>query len=520
MRGTVGGNLTHYTGEVASHVAAMGAIKCTLNSVASTPGGRFMSIDIKDFYLQHALDRFEYMKVPLSKIPAKIIDNFHLHDYKDNKNFVYFKIKKAIYGLPQAAILSRKALISLLRTNGYNECDNTIGLFMHKTRPIAFTLVVDDLGVKYTHKADVQHLINALTEKYSIATDWKGKKYLGYNIEHDLSTGTISLQMPNFIPNFFNWACTNGQPPSPVGSPMKYVQQTYGEKGPKFAHEPDTSPPLNEEQKKRIERIVGALLYYAIAQDNTYLPAVCDIAREQKHATERTLEKVDRLLAYAAKYPNNILEYKKSDMILRVYSDGSYQSLPDSRSMAGAFFFCGNKDDTEFVNGPIDAMSTVIKSILSSTGECEFASLFLAGTRALPHIQTLINLGHPQPLTGTPILVDNTFAVGLANDNIKAKHSKAIDMRFHWIRDRVRQGQFQVSWVEGIKQVADFFTKALPVWKHNQAMHYMVRVPDISTQPVGTAKNVLRTHPPWKQRRNPHLTHPTSTSLTASYYVH
>ena len=185
-------------------------------------------------------------------------------------------------------------------------------------------------------------------------------------------------------------------------------------------------------------------------------------------------------------------------MILRVYSDGSYQSLPDSRSMAGAFFFCGNKDDTDFVNGPIDAMSTVIKFILSSTGECEFASLFLAGTRALPHIQTLVNLGHPQPLTGTPILVDNTFAVGLANDNIKAKHSKAIDMRFHWIRDRVRQGQFQVSWVEGIKQVADFFTKALPVWKHKQAMHYMVRVPfpiDSGTEPTGTAKSITRSQP-------------------------
>ena len=132
--------------------------------------------------------------------------------------------------------------------------------------------------------------------------------------------------MPNFIPNFFNWACPDGKPPSPVGSPMKYVQHTYGVKGPTIAHVPDIFLPLNDEQMKRIQRIVGALLYYAIAQDNTYLPAVCDIAREQKHATERTLEKVDRLLAYAAKYPNNILEYKKSDMILRVYSDGSYQS--------------------------------------------------------------------------------------------------------------------------------------------------------------------------------------------------
>ncbi len=46
-------------------------------------------------------------------------------------------------------------------------------------------------------------------------------------------------------------------------------------------------------------------------------------------------------------------------------------------------------------------------------------------------------LRYPQP--PTTILCDNITAIGLANDNIKMKRSKAIDMRFHWIRDRVRQ---------------------------------------------------------------------------------
>jgi hypothetical protein len=47
----------------------------------------------------------------------------------------------------------------------------------------------------------------------------------------------------------------------------------------------------------------------------------------------------------------------------------------------------------------------------------------------------LADLGYPQP--PTTILCDNTTAIGLANDNIKMKRSKAIDMRFHWIRDCV-----------------------------------------------------------------------------------
>jgi hypothetical protein len=188
--------------------------------------------------------------------------------------------------------------------------------------------------------------------------------------------------------------------------------------------------------------------------------------------------------------------------------------------MAGGFFFCGNNNDHTFVNGPIDAMSAVIRSVLSSAGDCEYASLFLTATRSIPHIQTLIALGHPQPAAGTPILVYNSFAVGLVNDKIKAKHSKAIDMRFHWTRDRVRQGQFQVLWCEGINQVADFFTKALPVWKHKKAMHYMVRVPhptDGSTSPVGSAKHVLRSQACIHRHRT-HPTHPTSSRIL--YHVH
>jgi hypothetical protein len=67
-------------------------------------------------------------------------------------------------------------------------------------------------------------------------------------------------------------------------------------------------------------------------------------------------------------------------------------------------------------------------------------------------------MGHPQPATA-PIATDNSTATGIANDTVKQKRSKAIDMRFYWIRDRVRQGQFQVYWGKGSRNRADYFTK-------------------------------------------------------------
>jgi hypothetical protein len=72
-------------------------------------------------------------------------------------------------------------------------------------------------------------------------------------------------------------------------------------------------------------------------------------------------------------------------------------------------------------------------------------------------------------------LCDNTTAIGLANDNIKMKRSKAIDMRFHWIRDRVRQNQFYLVYIPTKENIADYMTKNLPKEIHDRFIFYLVR---------------------------------------------
>jgi hypothetical protein len=64
---------------------------------------------------------------------------------------------------------------------------------------------------------------------------------------------------------------------------------------------------------------------------------------------------------------------------------------------------------------------------------------------------------------------DNNTASGIATDTVKQKRSKAIDMRFYWIRDRVRQGQFKIYWSKGQTNRADYFSKHHPA-SHHQAI--------------------------------------------------
>ena len=130
-----------------------------------------MCVDIKSFYLETPLDRYEYMKMPLHLFPKEFADAYDLHT-KAKNGYVYMEIRKGMYGLPQAGILANKLLKERLAKHGYYEVPHTLGLWTHITRPIVFTLVVDDFGIKYCGKQHTQHLPQALhKETYTVETD-------------------------------------------------------------------------------------------------------------------------------------------------------------------------------------------------------------------------------------------------------------------------------------------------------------------------------------------------------------
>ena len=86
----------------------------------------------------------------------------------------------------------------------------------------------------------------------------------------------------------------------------------------------------------------------------------------------------------------------------------------------------------------------------------------------LPLRMTCEELGHPQP--ATPIRTDNNTADGIINGTFQQNRSKAIDMRFYWLIDRAKQGQFSIYWARGETNLANYFTK-----HHSGSHHRRVR---------------------------------------------
>ena len=79
---------------------------------------------------------------------------------------------------------------------------------------------------------------------------------------------------------------------------------------------------------------------------------------------------------------------------------------------------------------------------MGSADEAKIGASYINGQEAVPIRTLLLELGNPQ--NANPIQVNNSTADGFANDTIKQKRSKAIDMRFYWIRDRISQDQFLI----------------------------------------------------------------------------
>ena len=111
------------------------------------------------------------------------------------------------------------------------------------------------------------------------------------------------------------------------------------------------------------------------------------------------------------------------------------------------------------MNGPNHVPSSIMGVVLSSATEDEMGTLFYNAKDAAWLRTKLADLGHSQP--PMPIQTDNACAAGILNDTVKQRRSKAIDMRFYWVRDRVRHNQFVVHWRRGTDNLAGYFHKSL-----------------------------------------------------------
>jgi hypothetical protein len=189
-----------------------------------------------------------------------------------------------MHGLKHAGLLANQLLRTCVAPFGYYPARLTPGLWLHKTRPISFSLIVDDFAVKYVGKQHTDHLRNALLKTYELTTDWAATVYSGMTFKWDHKNRTCDISMPGYVSNVLS-KFQHDAPNHPQHTPSRYVTPVYGAKN-KYATKDDT-PPLTAKQCLTIQKVTGSVLYYAQAVDPTVLMPLNDIAIEQTKVTEK-----------------------------------------------------------------------------------------------------------------------------------------------------------------------------------------------------------------------------------------
>jgi hypothetical protein len=102
------------------------------------------------------------------------------------------------------------------------------------------------------------------------------------------------------------------------------------------------------------------------------------------------------------------------------------------------------KNGVQQHNGSILTLSAILRMVVASAAEAEIGALFLNAKEGVNIRNILKEMGHPQ--SATPMQTDNTTAHSILRGTCKQQRSKAIYMRFNWVRDRAQQGKFDIGW--------------------------------------------------------------------------
>ena len=355
-----GGNNTVTSIDCGTPTANLLTVKLLINSIISTPGAKFLGLDLKDFYLNTPMDRPEFLRMKIDNFPDDVIEQYKLKDKADNKGFVILRVEKGMYGLPHAGILAQNFLEERLELHGYTQSDKTPGFWSHTWRPINFTLIVDNFGVKYVGEEHANHLLKVLKEHYVVDEHWEdSQKYCGITMDWDYIRREVHLSMPGYCIEALTRFRHDGSRKA-MDQPHKHVVPAYGTKV-QYAKEEDTLPKMGPTDKLFIQQVTGTFLYYARAVDATMLVALSAITSEQATPTEETMKKTLQFLDYAASHLDAILTYRASNMVLNVHSDASYLSEPKARSRAGGHYFLSDNAANPDDNGAVLNIAQVIK---------------------------------------------------------------------------------------------------------------------------------------------------------------
>ena len=424
--------------ETYASVTSLRALRTVLN-YAATNDLIIEQLDIKTAFLNGFLEEEVYMKQPKGYVV-------------DTKKDYVCKLEKSLYGLKQAPYVWYQTLCECLREIGFTPTISEESIYIKKNGPILLGIIVtfvDDLLV-IAKSQDVIDFIKAhLKQHFEIYEKGPLKYFLGLSVERNLMKKEIYLNQKLFIidvlERFKMTEC------KPVSSPMEVGLQL------EKATLPSDRTPYRE--------LLGCLMYIMIATRPDIAFVVSYLARFAHAHDDTHWEAAKRVLRYLKStmdYKLRLGGAKQVDEIL-CYTDADWAGdIETRRSTAGALNVINS--------GCLTWKSKLQSRVTKSSTEAEYIATNQGVTDAI-YIKNLM-----QELTvdlRIILLCDNQGAIHWTTDRRDSTKAKHVAIKYHFIRELVREKEVEVRYVPTEAQKADVLTKILPRVKLEDICKYL-----------------------------------------------
>lgn len=353
------------------------------------------------------------------------------------------RLNKSLYGLKQAPRCWNREFSSFLKQFKLRETSADKCIFTGRIGDniVYLALFVDDGLIAAENNEVIETVLEHLKRAFKI-TVGDASSFVGMQIERDRARKSIFVHQSSYARKILKrFGMVDAKSMSVPCNPNSTLQ-----------------PPPEEEEIEDIpyREAVGSLMFLSIVSRSDISYAINLVSKFLNRHGKEHWRTVKRIISYVAGTIEYGIEYKSggSNLILQGYSDADFAGDVETRRSTTGYMF-------ELAGGPVIWASQRQKLVTLSTTETEYVAASITSREAVWLRKLLSEIECPCEKT-TTIHVDNQSAIRLVKNPEFHKRTKHIDVRYHFVREKVHAGELSIEYLQTEEQRADIFTKALP----------------------------------------------------------
>ena len=409
-----------------------------LCTIAATEDLDMFQYDVIQAFLHANMDEDVYTELP---------SGWELESNFETGGDYVLLLKKALYGHRKAPYLWNQEIDSTLKKLCFEPSPADPCLYVKfdgKTKMLLL-LHVDDFIIADNDTAERSRIVSILKERYGIKELGEVSRYTNYQVVRDREKREVYIHQYDFIAELLQLAnmsdCTASKTKSAIFADGVWAAKSDAEV-------------LHDLDGLSYRQLTGSLIHLSCHSRPDIAFEVATLCKYTSRPTMQHWKGLKQLLRYLKYTAHDVLVLGgKEKLALYGYADSGFASDWDTgKSPGGYVFFLGSS--------VVAHKSKWFSNVYPSSTETELASLYMGVSMAEWLRKLLDFLGYNQD-KAIAIAEDNQGAIKYTLSKECSGRMKHIDVKFHWIRERIVSKSICVEYVASADNVADIFTKTL-----------------------------------------------------------